>query len=101
MRKPGMSPWYRTGVRNAALSPSASPIAYKRDDNGNLTDRGSDEFEWDFEDRMIEATVNSVTSTFTYRGDGLRNSRTVGGGATTTFTWDIASGLPVVLDDGS
>jgi len=81
--------------------PAASPIAYTWDDNGNLTDRGSDEFEWDFEDRMAEATVNSVTSTFTYRGDGLRNSRTVGGGGAVTFTWDVASGLPVVLDDGS
>jgi len=81
--------------------PAASPIAYTWDDNGNLTDRGSDEFEWDFEDRMIEATVNSVTTNFVYRGDGLRDSRAVSGGATTTFTWDIAFGLPVVLDDGN
>jgi RHS repeat-associated protein len=45
--------------------------------------------------------VNSVTTNFVYRGDGLRDSRAVSGGATTTFTWDIASGLPVVLDDGN
>ena len=44
--------------------------------------------------------MNSVTTTFAYRGDGLRNSRTTGG-TTTTFTWDIAGGLPVVLDDGA
>jgi hypothetical protein len=49
---------------------------------------------------MVEATVNTVTSTFAYRGDGLRDSRTVGMN-TTTFTWDINAGLPVVLDDGS
>ncbi|MGE0600435.1 MAG: hypothetical protein AB7J35_14890 [Dehalococcoidia bacterium] len=49
---------------------------------------------------MISATVNSVTTTFAYRGDGLRDSRTVGM-STTTFTWDIAGGLPVVLDDGN
>jgi RHS repeat-associated protein len=78
----------------------ASAISYTWDDNGNLTDRGSDSFSWDYEDRMVSATVNSVTTTFAYRGDGLRNSRTVGGN-TTTFTWDIASGLPVVLDDGN
>ena len=53
-----------------------------------------------YEDRMTSATVNSVTTTFAYRGDGLRNSRTTGGN-TTTFTWDIAGGLPVVLDDGA
>lgn len=40
---------------------------------------------------MVSATVNSVTTTFAYRGDGLRNSRKVGGGATTTFTWNIAA----------
>ncbi len=78
----------------------ASAISYTWDDNGNLTDRGSDAFDWDYEDRMVSATVNSVTTTFAYRGDGLRDSRTVGM-ATTTFTWDIAGGLPVVLDDGN
>ncbi|MCL4231897.1 MAG: RHS repeat-associated core domain-containing protein [Dehalococcoidia bacterium] len=44
--------------------------------------------------------MNGTTSTFTYRGDGLRNSRTTGGN-TTTFTWDINAALPVVLDDGN
>jgi RHS repeat-associated protein len=50
---------------------------------------------------MTSATVNSVTTNFVYRGDGLRDSRAVSGGATTTFAWDTASGLPVVLDDGN
>src|SRR5205823_10998307 len=61
---------------------------------------GSDSFAWDYEDRITSATVSGTTTTFAYRGDGLRDSRTTGG-ATTTFTWDVASGLPVVLDDGS
>lgn len=78
----------------------ASVINYTWDDNGDLTARGSDSFSWDYEDRMVSATVNSVTTNFAYRGDGLRNSRTVGGN-TTTFTWDVAAGLPVVLDDGN
>ncbi len=77
----------------------ASASSYDWDDNGNLVERGSDTFEWDYEDRMVEATVSSVTSSFAYRGDGLRDSRTVGMN-TTTFTWDINAGLPVVLDDG-
>jgi len=79
----------------------ASVINYTWDDNGDLTARGSDSFSWDYEDRMVSATVNSVTTTFAYRGDGLRDSRSVSGGASTTFTWDIAGGLPVVLDDGN
>ncbi|MBK7127665.1 MAG: RHS repeat protein [Dehalococcoidia bacterium] len=79
----------------------ASPISYTWDDNGDLTARGSDSFFWDYEDRMVSATVNSVTTSFVYRGDGLRDSRAVSGGATTQFTWDVAGGLPVVLDDGN
>jgi YD repeat-containing protein len=55
----------------------ASPISYTWDDNGDLTARGSDSFSWDYEDRMVSATVNSVTTTFAYRGDGLRDSRVV------------------------
>ncbi len=70
------------------------------DDNGNLIERGTDFFDWDYEDRMVSATVNSIASTFAYRGDGLRHSRTTGM-TTTTFTWDIASGLPTVIDDGN
>ncbi|MBK6562051.1 MAG: RHS repeat protein, partial [Dehalococcoidia bacterium] len=53
----------------------ASPISYTWDDNGDLTARGSDSFSWDYEDRMVSATVNSVTTSFVYRGDGLRESR--------------------------
>jgi RHS repeat-associated protein len=79
--------------------PGQSAIAYTWDANGSLTARGSDSFAWDYEERLVEATVNSLTTTFAYRGDGLRDSRTVGI-TTTTFTWDINAGLPVVLDDG-
>ena len=46
--------------------------AYTWDDNGNLTDRGSDEFEWDEADRMVSATVNSVTTTSAYHLRFLR-----------------------------
>jgi YD repeat-containing protein len=57
--------------------PSASPITYTWDDNGNLTARGSDSFVWDAEDRMTSATVSSVTTTFAFNGDGLGNRFTV------------------------
>ncbi len=73
--------------------PGESAISYTWDDNGNLTDRGSDEFAWDYEDRMTSATVDSATTTFAYRGDGLRDSRTFDSN-TTTFTWDIAPACP-------
>jgi RHS repeat-associated protein len=75
-------------------------VSYTFDDNGNLTDRGTDEFAWDAEDRLTSTTVASTTTTFGYNGDGLRNSLTTGGN-TTTFTWDIASSIPQVIDDGT
>jgi RHS repeat-associated protein len=81
--------------------PTPQPaVSYSWDNNGDLTARGSDTFTWDYEDRMVGATVGGTTTTFTYRGDGLRNSRTTGG-VTTGFAWDINRGLPVVLDDGN
>jgi hypothetical protein len=42
--------------------------------------------------------VNSVTTTFTYNGDSLRDSLTVNSN-TTTFTWDVNRSIPQVLDD--
>jgi RHS repeat-associated protein len=80
--------------------PGPTVTSYTWDDNGNLTNRGADTFAWDVEDRMTSATVGGTTTTFAYRGDGLRAIRTAGG-VTTNFTWDINAGLPVVLDDGA
>jgi hypothetical protein len=39
-----------------------------------------------------------VTTTYTYNGDGLRISRS-SGGTTTTHAWDVAAGLPQVLQE--
>ena len=80
--------------------PGQSAVSYTWDNNGNLTNRGNDTFSWDYEDRMTSTTIGGTTTSFTYRGDGLPNSRTTGG-STTTFTWDINAGLPVVIDDGT
>jgi RHS repeat-associated protein len=44
--------------------------------------------------------IGGNTSTYAYNGDGLRMSRTAGG-ATTNYVWDVAAGLPVVLQDGT
>lgn len=37
---------------------------------------------------------------YAYRGDGLRHSKTVGAN-TTTYSWDVGAGLPVILQDGA
>jgi RHS repeat-associated protein len=39
-------------------------------------------------------------ATYAYNGDGLRMSKTVGG-TTTQQTWDVAEGLPLLLQDGA
>lgn len=74
-------------------------VTFDYDENGNQTDRDSDTFDYDHENRLIESVIDSVTSTSEYNGDGLRMSHTVGM-TTTSYVWDVASGLPVVLQDG-
>ncbi len=80
--------------------PGQGATGYTYDGNGNLAARGSDSFTWDAENRLTAATVGGQNETNTYNGDGLRQSRTVGG-STKTFVWDVAAKLPVILDDGS
>jgi len=48
--------------------------------------------------RLISATVGGGTST--YDGDGKRTSKTVDG-VTTSYVYDVAGGLPMLLDDGA
>jgi hypothetical protein len=43
--------------------------------------------------------VSSATTGFAYNGDGLRDSLTYASN-TTTYSWDVASSVPQVLDDG-
>src|SRR6185437_8551931 len=72
----------------------ASPVSYTYDANGNVTNRGSDTFAWDYENRLTLTTIGGTTTSFTYRGDGLRASQT-SGSTTTSYTWDLNSSLPV------
>jgi len=58
----------------------------------------ADTFTYDHENRLVESVIDGVTSTSVYNGDGLRMSHTVDG-VTTDYIWDVAAGLPVVLQD--
>ena len=44
--------------------------------------------------------IGGQTSSSVYNGDGLRVSHTVGG-TTANYVWDVAAGLPAVLQDGT
>jgi RHS repeat-associated protein len=76
----------------------ADAASYSYDENGNQVERASDTFQWDHENRLVATDLNSVESSYTYNGDGLRVSRTVGGN-TVDYVWDVGSSLPAVLQD--
>jgi RHS repeat-associated protein len=50
--------------------------------------------------QALELTGFGSEVSYTYNGDELRMSKTVGA-TTTPFTWDVARGLPLVLEDGT
>src|SRR4030042_1632307 len=77
----------------------ASGATYTYDDNGNLTDRGNDEFGWDAANRLVSTSIDSVSASYEYNGHGLRMSRTVGQDEV-TYVWDVNRGLPAILEDG-
>ncbi len=79
---------------------TAGGVTYGYDSNGNQTSRGTDTFAYDHENRLTQSVISGTTSSSTYSGDGLRMTHTVGG-QTTSYTWDINAGLPVVLQDGT
>ena len=75
-------------------------VTYTVNANGNLTARGSDSFGYDQANRLTSASVGATSATYAYDGDGTRVSTTVGS-ATTHNVYDIAAGLPLLLDDGT
>ncbi|MFQ6019243.1 MAG: RHS repeat protein, partial [Dehalococcoidia bacterium] len=79
---------------------TAGGVTYGYDASGNQTSRGTDSFSYDHENRLTQAVIAGATSSSIYNGDGLRMSHTVGA-TTTSYNWDVASGLPVVLQDGT
>jgi RHS repeat-associated protein len=65
----------------------------KTDQNNILTTYGYDQA-----NRL--SSYNSASPNYAYNGDGLRMSKTVSG-TTTQQTWDVAEGLPLLLQDGT
>jgi RHS repeat-associated protein len=74
-------------------------VSYGWDDRGNLTSNGTFTYTYDSAGRMVEAESITTTLVYTYNGDGLRVARS-DGSQNTTYAWDLASGLPQVLNDG-
>jgi RHS repeat-associated protein len=50
--------------------------------------------------RPKEGSTPAIEDSYTYNGDGLRMTKT-SSGTTAYFAWDVAEGLPLVLNDGT
>jgi RHS repeat-associated protein len=86
------------------VCPSGS-TTYAYDNNGNQAGRttlsGTDMFVYDYDNRLTSSTIAGAASLSTYNGDGLRMSHTPAGQVAVNYAWDVAAGLPVVLQDNT
>ena len=57
-------------------------------------------YTFDQADRLTRWVSGSTTAQYGYDGDGLRQSKTVGS-TTTNQLWDVAEGMPLMVQDGS
>jgi RHS repeat-associated protein len=80
---------------------SSSEGSYTYDANGNtLTGAQGRTYVWDQQNRLKQVTKNGVTTTFTYRSDGLRASKTVNG-VTTHYVYDEQTVVGELRSDGT
>ena len=85
-----------------ALTPIA-PTTLADNAVGDRTSRvdpltGTSSYGYDQAHRLT--SYNSNAASYSYDGDGVRTSKTVGG-VTTPFAWDESAGLPLMLDDAT
>jgi RHS repeat-associated protein len=74
-------------------------VSYTWDYNGNLLDDGVRTYEYDYGNRLVQVVSGTLTTTFTYNGDGHRVAK-VENGQTTTYTVAVL-GLSQVLVETS
>jgi RHS repeat-associated protein len=87
-----------TTIANWALSYNANGDRSGQTDSVSGQSMG---YGYDQEDRLTSfSTGGSTVATYAYNGDGLRMSKTVSG-TTTHQVWDLAEGMPLLIQDGS
>lgn len=103
---------YTNGDRMTRGNPGGTTYYYAYDNNGNQCRRytssistcsisADDIYTWDYENRLTGAKWGGTNVSYTYRADSLRASKAINGGATTNYTWDVGTGLPVILQDSN
>jgi RHS repeat-associated protein len=91
-----------TGVRPLASTSANETSTFSYDAEGDRTgviDSSGASQTYSYNQALELTGIGSEVS-YTYNGDGLRMSKTVGT-TTTPFTWDVASELPSLLEDGA
>jgi RHS repeat-associated protein len=82
---------YNEVGERAKTAPASGPATtYGYDQTGNLTSVN----------RPKEGEVTAIEDAYAYNGEGLRTSQTISG-TTVYFAWDVAEGLPLILNDGT
>ena len=98
--------WTVAGTNsNACGTPPTGATTYTLNSRGDRTavtpaSGSATSLGYDQANRLTSWNQGSTSATYTYNGDGLRMSKTVGG-ATSTFTWDVSGSLPLLLSDGT
>jgi RHS repeat-associated protein len=79
------------------------PTVFDWDDTGNQIAKGSFDYAYDAENRLVRSDTDGVSSAFTYNGDGVRTRKvlTATGTVTVDYSLDTINELPAVLADGS
>jgi RHS repeat-associated protein len=93
--------WSGTPAGTCATPPSGS-TTYAYDGRGNRTQRtapGNVVTNYGY-DQANRLTAYGPAATYSYNGDGLRMAKTVSG-TTSQQVWDVAHGLPLVVQDGT
>lgn len=88
-----------SGQLTKTTAPGGAITSYGYSANGLLTSAGGDTFSHNYAGRIANSTVDGVTTTFTYDGDGRRLT-TSGGGATAKWAWDPLSYDLALEQDG-
>ncbi|MCD6581487.1 MAG: VCBS repeat-containing protein [Desulfuromusa sp.] len=78
-----------------ALTATASGLGYQYDDNGNVINRTGDQYEWDFNDRLIRTLTPETTTSYTYNADGKRVIKKVAQDGTIKTTWYVTDNYEV------
>jgi RHS repeat-associated protein len=94
-----------SAATGSCSSPPTGATTFSYDTRGNRVGSvpasgSSKSFGWDQASRLTSYGSGTTSASYTYNGDGLRMSKTVGG-VVEPFVWDSSDDLPLMIQDGS